>query len=168
MKRLFLMLLLAGCASYGGMGLEPGKATAADVRAKMGEPTTVRKLADGGEVLWYSRLPYGRESFAVRLDKDGRLASIEQRLTSDHIAKVVPNKSSAEDVLDTLGPPYRVLDLPRQERKAWEYQLKGNFTPQVLYVQLSADNVVRELVQIEDQAPRPGIFFGFGGIGVGF
>jgi hypothetical protein len=169
MKKLLLLLLLAGCASYSGTGLVPGKDTLADVKRVMGEPQLVRQAADGGQILWYPRQPYGRESYAARIQPNGTLAGIEQRLTSDNIGKIRLNETHAEEVLDVLGPPYRVYDFPRLERKAWEYYVQTFPTvPQLLYVQVSPDNVVREVIQVDERAPRNGLFFGFGGFGVGF
>jgi hypothetical protein len=161
-KRLLLLLLLAGCASYSGGGLKPGQSTEADVRKTMGQPAAVRTAADGGQVLWYPRQPYGRESYAARIQPNGTLAGIEQRLTTDNIAKIRLNETNAEQVLDVLGPPYRILDIPRLERKAWEYYVQTfPLVPQLLYVQVSPDNVVREVIQI-DEGGRSGLFFGFG------
>jgi len=168
MKKILVVLLLSGCASYSGSGLQPGKATEADVRKVMGAPAAVRKAPDGGQVLWYPRQPYGRQSFAAVLHPNGTLAGIEQRLTTDHIAKIRTNETSAEQVLDVLGPPYRVLELPRLERKAFEYYVQTfPMVPQLLYVQVSPDNVVREVLQV-DEPGRSGLFFGFGGFGIGF
>lgn len=167
MKRIPFVLLLAAlitaCASYSGSGLKPGQATEADVRKTMGQPAAVRKAPDGGQVLWYPRQPYGRESYAARIQPDGTLAGIEQRLTNENIQKLIPNSTTGENVLDILGPPYRVLELPRQERKAWEYYVQTfPLVPQLLYVQVSADNVVREIVQVDESSGRGGSFFGFG------
>jgi hypothetical protein len=162
MKKFLLILLVAGCASYSGSGLKPGQATEAEVRKVMGEPAAVRKSPDGGQLLWYPRQPYGRESYAARIGPGGTLTAIEQRLTSDNIAKIRLNETNAEQVLDVLGPPYRVLDIPRLERKAWEYYVQTfPLVPQLLYVQVSPDNVVREVIQI-DEGGRSGLFFGFG------
>jgi hypothetical protein len=144
-----LLALAAGCASYDGRGLVPGKASVAEVQALMGPPTLVREARDGGKLLWYSRLPFGRQSFAVRVDPAGTLVSIEQRLTQDQVAKLKPNVSTAEEVLDTLGPPYKVYPLPRQQREAWEYFIRTPaYEPYSVYVQLSPDRVVREVLQL--------------------
>lgn len=165
---LVVLAFLAGCAGYGGRGLAPGQSTEADVRALMGEPAMVREAPDGGTVLWYPRLPYGRESFAARVGKDGRLVSLEQRLTEANVARLVPNQSSREHVLDTLGPPYRIYDFPNLERKVWEYQMQGlPMVLPILYVQLSEDGVVREVFQLDERSRRPdppgrGLGFGFG------
>jgi hypothetical protein len=160
MKNILLLLMLAGCASYSGSGLKPGQSTEADVRKVMGAPAAVRKAPDGGQVLWYPRQPYGRQSYAATIQPNGTLAGIEQRLTTDNIARVRQNESSAEHVLDVLGPPYRVYDM--SGRKVWEYYIQTAIpVPQQLYVQLSQDNIVREVIQI-DEGGRSGLFFGFG------
>ena len=128
-----------------------GQSTVQDVKATMGEPALVRKSADGGETLWYPRLPFGRESFAARIDPNGTFISMEQRLQPQYIAQLQPGKSTADDVLDTLGPPYKVYQYPRKQREAWEYQLRTPPENKNLYVQLSPDRVVREIYQLNER-----------------
>jgi hypothetical protein len=170
MKRRYWLVLcaaLAGCAGYGA-GLVPGQSLVEDVKAAMGEPTLVRELPDGDQLLWYSKLPYGRESYAARIDPDGTLVSLEQRLAPQFIAQVQPNLSSADDVLNTLGPPYRTFKHPFKERVSWEYPLWTTPERQTLFVDFSPDNVVREMYQLYDRdMRRGGLFFGFGGFSVG-
>jgi hypothetical protein len=150
-----VVLLLAACASYSGRDLQPGVSTVADVHAAMGAPALVREAPDGGKLYWYPRLPYGRESFAARIAPDGRLVSIEQRLTDQHIAKLRTNESTAEDVLDILGPPADVYRYPRQQREAWEYPLRKPPQSRSLYVQMSPDKVVREVYELDDRTLDP-------------
>lgn len=150
-----IFLLLAACASYSGYDLKPGVSTVADVEATMGAPALVREAPDGGKVHWYPRLPMGRESFAARIAPDGRLVSIEQRLTDRHIAKLRPNESTVEDVLDILGPPADVYRYPRQQREAWEYPLRKPPQSRTLYVQMSPDKVVREVYELDDRTLDP-------------
>jgi len=154
----FIAALAAGCAGYGA-GLVPGQSSVEEVRAAMGAPTLVRELPDGDRILWYSKLPYGRESYAARIDPDGTLVSLEQRLSPQFIAQLRPNESSADDVLNTLGPPNRVYLYPRQQREAWEYQLRTSPEMKTLYVQLSPDHVVREVFELHDRDMYPGFFF---------
>jgi hypothetical protein len=151
--------LIAGCASYSGSGLVPGQSTLEDVEAVMGAPTLVREAADGGRTLWYPRLPLGRESFAARIDRDGTLMSLDQRLTAQNIARLRPNQSTADDVLDIIGPPFRVYQYQHMQREAWEYQLRTPPSNTSLYVQLSPDRVVREVFQLQD-LPSRGPSFG--------
>ncbi len=142
-------VLASGCAGYGS-GLVQGQSTAADVQASMGAPAAVREHADGSRTLWYPKLPFGRESYAVRLDKQGRFAALEQRLDPQYIAMVRPNQTTAEEVLDILGPPYQAYAYPRMQREAWEYQLRTPPNHKILYVQFSPDRVVREVYQLMD------------------
>jgi hypothetical protein len=143
--------LLIGCSS--GSTLAPGRATEADVKAVMGEPLETRRRTDGETVLWYSReIPdraYGRGNYAARIAPDGRLISLEQRLNDVNIAKLLPDVSRAEDVRDALGPPHRSYRLPGEGREVWEYQLEGFQRPLTLYVQLSSDQIVREVFMLE-------------------
>lgn len=142
--------VVAGCASYSGHGLVPGQSTAQDVIGVMGRPALERAAPGGERVLWYPRLPFGRESYAARIDAQGRLVSIEQRLAPHVIARLRPGQSTAEDVLDLIGPPYDVYQFPRMQREVWEYQLRTPPSHKNLYVQLSPDRVVREIYQLHD------------------
>ena len=153
-----LAALAGGCASYSGAGLVPGQSSVEDVKAAMGEPTLVRELPEGDEILWYSKLPNGRESYAALIDRDGTLVSIEQRLAPRHIARLRPNESTGEDVLDILGPPYRRFKFPLKDRESWEYPLWTTPDKQTLYVELSPDNVVRAVYQLHDRDTRFRLF----------
>lgn len=149
------LLMLAGCASYSGRGLVPGVSTAAEVDAVMG-PAAERRAGPNGEtVLWYPRLPYGRESYAARIGADGKLIAIEQRLTEDNLGYLVKGKTTTEDVHDLFGPPNKVNQFPRMQREIWTYQMPAQTEWKVLYVQFSPDNVLREYYYIDDpELPR--------------
>jgi hypothetical protein len=159
MKKAALSLLAAmaaGCASYSGLGLVPGQSSAQDVIGVMGRPALERAGPGGERVLWYPRQPFGRESFAALIDAQGRLVRIEQRLVPEVIARLRPGQSTADEVLDLIGPPYEVYQYPRLQREVWEYQLRTPPSHKTLYVQLSPDRVVREVYQLHDfAADRP-------------
>lgn len=144
------MLLLAGCASYDGRGLVPGTSTGADVEALMGRPVERVAKPDGGSVLHYPRNPSSRENFAVTVGADGKLQSIEQRLTDANVAKIVLGSTTAAQVRDLIGPSVTYSSLPRIERDIWEYRIGDEVNPFILYVQFSADGIVRELVRLRD------------------
>lgn len=156
MKRaLFFVLLLAGCAGYSGRGLVPGESTEADVIATMGAPVEKRPGAIPGEtVLWYPRLPYGRESYAARIAPDGKLIALEQRLREENLEKLVRNKTTDEQVHDLFGPPWRIDQNPRLQREVWTYQMPATPVPKILYVQLSPDRVLREYYYMDDPEAR--------------
>jgi hypothetical protein len=160
LRSLSAAALLAGCAAYSGSGLVPGQSSVDDVVAVMGEPALIRERPGGERIYWYPRLPAARESFAARIDPDGTLISIDQRLAPEYISRLQPNKSTADDVLDILGPPYRIYQYPRMQREAWEYQLRTPPTYMNLYVQVSPDRVVREVFQLLDREQEE-FFFPF-------
>ena len=157
MKSLALALLLAGCASYSGRGLEPGRSSAAEVEALMGPAAAKRPGPDGETVLWFPRMPYGDGTYAARVGADGRLVAIEQRLTEENIARIERGRTTADQVLDLVGPPYRVDQFARMEREIWTYKMQVFPFPKALFVQLSPDRVVREVYYMDDpEIPRLG------------
>jgi hypothetical protein len=143
-------LSLAGCAGFDGRGLVAGQSTAQEVEALMGPSADQRKAPGGGTVRYYSRQPYGRMIYAARIGTDGKLASLEQRLTEANLAKLVPGTSRTDDVRDLLGPPYRVDGFPRMQREAWTYKMLSGTAPKDLYVQFSPDGLVREVMMMDD------------------
>lgn len=100
-----LCAALAACAGYDGRDLKPGMSTAADVQASMGEPALRWQDADGAQQLAFPRGPEGAHTFMVHLGPDQRLRSIGNVLDERHFARIVPGKSTAEDVLRLIGPP---------------------------------------------------------------
>jgi len=153
-----LFALLSGCASFDGRSLVPGKSATGDVRALMGEPAEELKAATGDETVWfYPRMPYGRQSFAVRLGPDGVLRAVEQRLTVENVYKLVLGTTGANEVRELLGPPWRVSRLERQQRNVWEYTIYDTRQFEYfLYVQFSDDSVVREVLLLRDTYFEPG------------
>lgn len=167
MRTHFAVLLLAaasaGCASYAGRGLVPGQSSAEQVEAVMGPAAERRKFASGETALYYPRQPFGRQTFVARIGPDGRLLAIEQRLTEQNLALLVPGQSDAEDVRDLFGPPYQANVFPLLQREAWTYKMYQGAMQKDLYVQRSPDGVVRE-VMLMDEPRTPvdrGFSFGF-------
>ena len=150
-------IVVAGCASYSGRGLVPGQSSAAEVEAVMGSAAAKRPGPNGETVLWFPRMPYGDGTYAARIGADGRLIAIEQRLTEENIAKIERGKTTADQVLDLVGPPYRVDQFPRMEREIWTYKMQVFPFPKALFVQFSYDHVVREVYFMDDpEIPRLG------------
>jgi hypothetical protein len=142
-------LALAGCASFGGSGLEPGRANEAQVVSVMGQPAQRLPLPGGGSALYYPRLPDGRQTFVAVLGADGVLKSIERRLTPQEFRKVVPGMS-ADAVRELLGPPASITRMERHQRDVWEYPWLAGEEKRVLWVQFSYDGKVREVVDSHD------------------
>jgi hypothetical protein len=148
-------LLAAGCTSFDGGGLEAGKSRLADVEAAMGAPTERVARPDGSTQLYYSRLPAGRKVFVATVGPDGVLRGLDQRLTSDNIRKIAPNTTTAKEVRELLGPPWRVVRMPRQNVDSWEYPWLNVEDRRILWVNLSGDGVVREVIEMHDYESDP-------------
>ena len=160
MKRLFIAVVLCalgGCASYNGRGLTPGQSRAGDVEALMGAPAE-KMSAPGGDTLWfYPRQPFGRQTYAVRLGADGVMREIDQRLTFENIQKLMIGTTTAKEARELLGPPWRTMHLPRQQRDVWEYTTYSLDQQEfLLYVQFSGDGIVREVIHLRDTYFDPG------------
>jgi hypothetical protein len=152
-----LALALAGCAS--SRYLTPGQSSLADVEAVLGTPMERRQV--GAESwLYYPQQPFGRKVFVARLGPDGRLIAVEQHLSEDYAAKLVPNQSRREDVLALLGQPYERVSFPRMDRESWSWHMRRySNQPAGLHVQISPDGLVREVYILDeddkgDRRPR--------------
>ena len=153
MLRKILLLsvgVLAGCASYDGRGLVPGRSTEAQVEALMGPAVDRRAGPDGEKLIYYSRLPFGREMYVATIGRDGNLKALEQRLQESYFAKVRPGITRADEIRALFGPPHRIDRFARMERDIWEYPWRGLTSDRLLLVQYSYDGVVREFYSIED------------------
>jgi outer membrane protein assembly factor BamE (lipoprotein component of BamABCDE complex) len=174
MRRILILgavLAVAACASFDGRGLATGHSTAADVERVMGTPAEKRPMAGGETWFYYPRQPYGRVIYVARLSADGRLVALEQRLTDENVARIVPNTTRAEQVRELFGPPYVAGHYARLDRNIWTWHMRRFGDPGIpvqLHVQMSPDGVVREVYLIDESSRDPGRFtFSGGGIGLG-
>jgi len=156
LRTMALALLLAGCASFDGRGLVPGKSCEQEAVDLMGAPAQVLPLADGGKALYFSRMPEGRAVFEVRVDANGVVRSIEQKLTRQHIWEIASGASTKDDVLRLFGPPGRRGYLALSAKEWWEYKYQDYQDLRILYVQFSPDGVVRDVVDLRDLSREPG------------
>ena len=117
--------LAAGCASYGGYGIEPGS-DGAQVRASMGEPAATFRNTYGTVDWAYPRGPLGYDTFMVHVTSAGKVASIEKVLDLPHFARVTPGLDQ-EAVLRIVGPPGRVEPFPRTGQLVWDYRFMDSW-----------------------------------------
>src|SRR5262245_2205369 len=163
-------LALAACASFDGFSLTPGQSTAEEVVKVMGAPAEKRAGPEGETWFYFPRQPFGRKTFVARIAPDGHLIALEQRLTDENVARIVPNTTHAEQVRDLFGPPYQVQHFQRMERDVWSWHMRRFGDPGIpvaLAVQMSMDGVVREVYIIDERPGGFGVFGGGGGVGVG-
>jgi hypothetical protein len=157
MKRLMILAAVAALAGCAGIGTpEPGM-SATKLESDFGKAADKRVHADGETWYYYPRQPYGLAMYVARVDKTGTVIAVEQRLTDENVAKLEKGKSKADEVRDLLGPPWKVWPFPRMQRDIWEYRMAvgGSASiPQGLYVNISPDNVVREVYTLNDPDNR--------------
>ena len=148
------VLILAGCAGFDGRGLAPGT-PAAEVERVMG-PAADKRVHDGETWLYFPRQPYGQATYVARIDRDGRLIVIEQRITDDNLARIVPGKTRLDEVRELFGPPYTDTNFQRMQREILEYRMRSvsSPVPYAVYVQASPDGIVREVYIMNDPDNR--------------
>lgn len=151
---LLAVMLLAGCASYDGHTLVPGKASAAEVTALMGTPALELKRPNGETLLYFTRYPNGRENFVATIRADGVLHGIEQRLTRLNIRTLAVGMRE-DAVRELFGPPREISRLQRQQRNVWEYPWRESREPRILWVQFSDDGLLREVIETHDYKADP-------------
>ena len=135
--------LLAGCASFDGRSLTPGKSTRAEVEATMGRPAEVLTRPNGDTRLYFSRLPFGREIYVATVGSDGVLRGIDRTLTRKNIASLKEGMQ-AQQVRELLGPPYRSVYMKLIDRDVWEYLWTDVSEMRKLFLQFSTDGILRE------------------------
>jgi hypothetical protein len=131
-------LLLAACSGYAPDGLPPG-ARAEDAVARMGPPTGRHALPGGGQRLEFARGPYGRHTYMLDFDAEGRLQRAEQVLTEENFLALQIGMDKAE-VLRRIGRPSERRYLPRQRHQLWSYRY---VTPFCIWFQVSLDTADR-------------------------
>ncbi len=75
-----------------------------DVIRVMGPPTNSYVMPDGHARLEYNHMPFGKQTFMIDFDANGRMAHWEQVLDEHHFTQIVAGMSMA-DVLRQIGPP---------------------------------------------------------------
>ena len=147
MRRLRLLLslvvpfsLLLGCAGYAPTRSMLGEPSAS-ISERMGAPTQVSSLRNGGQRWVYSRGPYGEHTFFLTFNAQGRLERYEQVLTDERFRTIEPNMILAQ-VEAVLGPSKVVRELARNRGFVTSYRYE-NALCQWFEVEYDADNRVR-------------------------
>jgi len=132
---------LAGCGSTGS--LVPGQSSQADVRARLGAPTEVRKDRNGDELWEYAGGAEGHETHLVRIGADGKVKEVTQILTQERLLGLVPGKSTKQEVRELLGRPAEERRTGVGETWSWRYVVDGGLRGH-LYVSFNPDSTVRD------------------------
>jgi len=116
---------LAGCASsYSPQALQDG--TSADqVIAAMGKPTA-RYPRGSGERIEYARGPYGKHTYMLDFDAQGRLSGWQQVL-SEPVFDDIRAGMTRDELLMRIGHPSQSQTLAHQQRVLWSYRYDTPF-----------------------------------------
>jgi hypothetical protein len=134
---------MAGCATFGPPDIRPGQ-TEAEARQRLG-PNTARYPMPGGVTrLEHATGPFGRTTWMVDIDADGRVIAARQVLNERHFAEVqgLAPGMSQDEMLRTLGRPGERKHGGWQGGEVWSWRYPTN---DCLWFQASVgpDGVVR-------------------------
>lgn len=120
-------IALAACSTaYSPKGI-PAGSTEAEVIQAMGQPTGRSALPDGGKRLEFARGPFGKETYMLDFDAQGRMLRWEQVLNEANFSKIKPGMDKTE-VLAAIGRPSDISGYGLHEkRQAWSYRYDTPF-----------------------------------------
>ncbi len=133
-----VVVALAGCVNFAPHASLMGQDKLA-VMASLGPPSQERRAADGVRLV-YTRSPYGKSTFFVNLDSQGRVAGWEDVLTPANFEKITVGMGT-DDVENLIGPSKMMLTVNSRGHKAWLYPFH-NSTCQIFMVEVSPQNQV--------------------------
>ncbi|MEW6703248.1 MAG: hypothetical protein AB1430_00160 [Pseudomonadota bacterium] len=117
---LLVATLGSACSGYMPRELRSGQ-TEADAVRELGPPTGRHALPGGMQRLEFARGPYGKHTYMVDLDAQGRVIGWQQVLTEDHFNQVRAGETR-EALLRRLGRPSEVRAGDWQGGQVWSYR----------------------------------------------
>ncbi len=118
-----LVVALAGCAALAPAAAPLGTPIA-EVRRAAFSPTGEYALPGGGTRLEFAQGAFGKQTWMMDFDAQGKLVSKEQVLTDANFALVKPGMPGSE-VRMRLGRPAHVFSVQRQKLQVWNYRYFG-------------------------------------------
>ncbi len=120
MRRIGLSMfaaLFAGCATF-GPGSAPVGTSMADVRNTYRSPDGEYPLPHGGRRLEYAAGAFGKVTYMLDFDAQGKLVKSEQVLTEDNFAAIAPGMTR-DEVRMRLGRPAEIFSVSMQNIVVW-------------------------------------------------
>ena len=116
---------MLGCATYGPPKLAPG-ASVADATTALGPPTGNYALPAGGKRLEFARGPFGKHTYMLDFDSQGRMLGWAQVLTEARF-NAVRAGTPKDEVLLALGRPSEQSRIALQRQTVWSYRFEDHF-----------------------------------------
>ncbi len=151
----FCLLALTACDPQRISELQAGVSTEADVRDRFGAPENIWDEPGGARTFEYNRQPAGQVNYMITIGPDGRMTALQQVLTPENFARVVPG-TGMDAVRRLLGKPAKVTpyELKQETHADWRYLQPPN-QPQVFTVVYGPDQrVLRTQTGPDLEAPE--------------
>lgn len=155
MKLAFLTMLLAmlaGCDGAALQQLQPGRSTAAEVHAALGDPTAVWPGSGDTEIWEFSRQPEGSTCYHATMGADGVLRALDQVFDEHAMAAVHPGMDQAE-VRRWLCKPARTQRFELSGETVWSWRMGDEFPGEKRYFTVSFDAAGKVLRSGRDVEP---------------
>ncbi len=136
---ILLISLLSGCASYGPTNRMIGSSKD-DVISILGKPSTELQRPDG-QLLIYSKGPFGKETFFIYLNHDGVVQRWTQVLDEKNFERIVPGMTR-DQVVEIIGESKDRFGLARGRGYVWNYRYVNPFCFW-FQIEFAADDTVR-------------------------
>jgi len=160
---LLAVVLLSGCAgggfvgvgsggvgivSGGGAGVQNDTAgvSAATLQARLGQPSGVYPLPNGGQRLQYSQMPAGSQVWNYDFDNAGRLVNQDQALRYANFNLIVLGQTRQEEIMRNFGRPMRVVRVARFDGPIWDYKFNDINNPRIISIHIDPAGVVQRIV----------------------
>jgi len=132
------LALASACTGYAPGRLEPGHGTD-EVTRQLGAPTGRHARPQGGTRLEFARGPFGRHTYMVDVDANGRVIGWRQVLTEADFAAIAAGMTR-DELLFRLGRPSHTRGGGWQPGEVWSYRYDAIFC-QWFQVSVVADRV---------------------------
>lgn len=133
-----LASLLPGCNAINPQEIHPGVTTAAEVRARFGNPGQEFANADGSVTWEYSGQPNAPTCHMITIGPDHIVQKVEQVITEANLAKVGQGMSP-QQVRRLLGAPGSKQVFDNLGEEIWEWRIAGITPMDVTYFDVHFD-----------------------------
>lgn len=114
------LLALCGCVQP-WQRFKPGD-DASMLIARLGAPSEVYDLPNGGKRLMWPTQPMGETTTAADVDGTGKVVDVRQVLQNSEFYQAQVGKWTKNDVLIRFGKPEETAYFPRMKREVWSYR----------------------------------------------
>ncbi len=147
--------LLAGCQTYGPSERFIGLSRE-QVIAQMGNPYPAPPDLSQAQRLDFPRGPFGKHTYSLQFDADGKVISYKQLLTEENFRQITPGMDVSE-VIERIGISRDQFGLARNRGYVWNFRY---ITPlcQWFQIEFTAENKVRSTGYGMPPECRPRVF----------